>query len=80
MHAQMKLRNCAGGIGGVMEEGGVEVGVNCQQVENAVVLAPNKNIQEGMQANVEVGETYAIANVYRIEIDLQRTIDRIENQ
>jgi hypothetical protein len=33
-----------------------------------------------MQANVEVGETYAIANVYRIEIDLQRTIDRIENQ
>jgi len=43
-------------------------------------LAPNGNIEEGMQTNVKVGETYDIANVCKIEIDLQRTIDMIEHQ
>ncbi len=33
-----------------------------------------------MQANVEVGETSTTSNVCRIEIDLQRTIDMIEDQ
>lgn len=63
-----------------MEKGGVEVGVIGQQVEDVVALAPNGNIEEGMQANVEVGETSATTNVCRIEIDLQKTINMIENQ
>ncbi len=54
--------------------------MNGQQVENVVALAPNGNIKEGIQANVEVEETFVTANVYRIEIDLQRTIDMIEDQ
>ncbi len=58
MRTQMKLRNCASGIGGVMEEGGVKVGVIGQQVEDALALAPNGSIKEGMQVNVEVGETF----------------------
>jgi hypothetical protein len=33
-----------------------------------------------MQSNVEVGETYTTANVSRIEIEFQRTIDMIEDQ
>jgi hypothetical protein len=75
----MKSKNCAGGIGCVMEERGVKVGV-IGQVKNAVPLAPNGNIEEGMQANVKVGETYDAANVCKIEIDLQRIIDMIEHQ
>jgi len=43
----MKSRNCASGIGSVME-GGLEVGVIGQQVEDVVALAPNGNIKEGM--------------------------------
>jgi len=31
-----------------------------QQVEDAIALAPNGNIKEGMQINVEVGETSTI--------------------
>ncbi len=58
-----------GGNRGVMEEGDVKVGVIGQQVEDAITLAPNRNI-EGVQANVEVGETYATANVNRIEVEL----------
>ncbi len=65
----MKSRNCASGIGGVME-GGVEVGVIGQQVEDVVALTPNGNIEEGMQANVEVGETSATTNVSKIEVEL----------
>jgi hypothetical protein len=41
-----------------------------QQVEDAVALAPNGNIKEGMQTNVEVGETFVITNVSRIEVEL----------
>ncbi len=63
-----------------MEEGGVEVGVIGQQAKYALALAPNGNIKERMQANVEVGETFATANVCRIEAKLQRTIDMIEDQ
>jgi hypothetical protein len=70
----MKSRNCASGIGGV------EVGVIGQQVEDALALAPNGNIKEGMQANVEVGKTFETADVCRIEVKLQRTIDMIEDQ
>ncbi len=58
-----------GGNGGVMEEGDVKVGVIGQQAEDAITLAPNRNI-EGVQANVEVGETYATTNVSRIEVEL----------
>jgi hypothetical protein len=50
-----------------------------QQAEDAIALAPNGNIEEGMQANVEVGETSTIAYVNRIEVELQRTIDMIED-
>ncbi len=42
-------------------------------------LAPNGNIEEGMQANVEVGETSINVNVNRIEVELQRTIDMIKD-
>jgi hypothetical protein len=40
-----------------MEKGDVEVGVIRQQAEDAIALAPNGNIEEGVQAHVEVGET-----------------------
>ncbi len=66
-----------------MEEGDVQVGMIGQQVEGAVALDPNGNVEEGMQANVEVGETSTTvntANVSRIEVELQRTIDMIEDQ
>jgi hypothetical protein len=43
-------------------------------------LVPNGNIKEGMQANVEVRETFATVDVCKIEIDLQRTDDMIEDQ
>jgi hypothetical protein len=33
-------------------------------------LVPNGNIEEGMQANVEVGETFATIDVSRIEVEL----------
>jgi hypothetical protein len=51
-----------------------------QQVEDAITLAPNGNIEEGMQDNFEVGETFATTNVCRIEVQLQRTIDMIKDQ
>jgi len=57
----------ANGIGGVMEEGDVEVGVIRQQVEDTIALAPNENIK-GVQANVEV--TFTTTYVCRIEIEL----------
>ncbi len=47
-------------------------------MEDVVALDPNGNIEEGMQANAEVGEIFAIANVSRIEVELRRTIDMIE--
>jgi hypothetical protein len=33
-----------------------------------------------MQANVEVGETHIISNVCKIEVELQRIINMIQNQ
>jgi hypothetical protein len=63
-----------------MEERGVEVRVSRQQAEYVVALARNGNIEEGMQVNVEVGETFVTAYVCRIEIKLQRTIDMIKDQ
>ncbi len=51
-----------------------------QQGDDAIALTPNGNIQEGVQANVKVGETFATAYVSRIEVELQRTIDLIEDQ
>jgi hypothetical protein len=80
MHTQKKSRNCASGIGGVKGKKGVGVGVIGQQVQEVVALTPNGNIDEGMQANVEVGETFATLDVCTIEIDLQRTIDMIKDQ
>jgi hypothetical protein len=76
----MKSKNCASGIRNVMKERGVKVGVIRQQVEDAVALAPNGNIEEGIQANVEVGETSTTVNVCKIEVELQRTIDMIEDK
>ncbi len=66
----------ANGIGGVTE-GDVKVGVIRLQVEDTIALAPNENIEEGLQANVEVTSTTTY--VCRIEIELQRTIDMIED-
>ncbi len=63
-----------------MEEGDVEVRVIGQQTEDAIALASNENIKEGMQANVEVGKTSTTSDVSRIEIELQRTIDMIKDQ
>ncbi len=68
------------GIRGIMKERDVEVGVIGQQVEDVVAQAPNGNIEEEMQANVEVGEIFIIIDVSRIEVELQRTIDIIEDQ
>ncbi len=51
-----------------------------QQAEDAVALAPNGNIKEGMQTNVEVGEASTTIDVCRIEAELQRTIDMIKDQ
>jgi len=45
-----------------------------------IALTPKGNIEEGMQANVEVGETSITTNVRRIEHELQRTIDMIKDQ
>ncbi len=39
-----------------MEERGVQVGVIGQQVEDAITLAPNGNIEEGMQAMLRLGK------------------------
>ncbi len=43
-------------------------------------IGSNGNIKEGMQANVEVGETHIISNVCKIEVELQRIINMIQNQ
>ncbi len=69
----MKSNNCASGIGGV------EVGVLRYKVKDVIALTRNGNIKEGMQTNVEVGETFVIVDVCRIKIELQRTIDMIED-
>jgi hypothetical protein len=50
-----------------------------QQAKDAVALAPNGNIEEGMQANVEVKETSSTIDVSRIKAKLQKTIDIIED-
>ncbi len=86
----MKTRNGVGdqqaqvevvcGIRGVMKEKDVKVGVIGQQAKDVVALAPNGNIEEEMQTNVEVGEIFTIINVSRIEVELQKTIDIIEDQ
>ncbi len=49
-------------------------------MKDAITLAPNGNIEEGVQANVEVEETSVSANVKRIEVEQQRVIDMIEDQ
>ncbi len=48
-------------------------------VEDVVALVPSDIIEEQMQAGENVGET-SIANVDRIEMDLERTILMIEEQ
>jgi hypothetical protein len=62
------------GIGGVMKKGDVKVVVTSQQVETSVedvvTLVPNGNMEEQMQPNVEVRETFAATNVIRIDIEL----------
>jgi hypothetical protein len=65
-----------------MKEGNVKVVVISQQVEtnveDAVALVPNGNMEEQIQLNVEVGETFATTDVTRIENELQKTINMIE--
>ncbi len=65
-----------------MEEGDVKVRVIGQQTEDAIALASTGNIEEGMQCKLmfEVGKTSVTLNVSRIEIELQRTIDIVEDQ
>jgi hypothetical protein len=62
------------GIGGVMKKKDVEVVVISQQVEihveDVVALIPNGNMEEQMQPNVEVGETFATIDVTKIKIEL----------
>jgi hypothetical protein len=61
----------------------LERGVIGQQtqhgVENVFALTPNGNIEEQMQAGVDVKETCAI-DVNKIEVELQNTIDMINEQ
>ncbi len=78
-HASTKLPN---GIGGVMNEGGLE-GWKMQKhvqmnVENGALALYNVN-EEQMQVSVEVGETFII-DLITIKIDLQKIIDMIVEQ
>jgi hypothetical protein len=68
-------------MGGVMNEKDLEAKVMRHQVsvEDVVALVPSDIIEEQMQAGENVGET-SIANVDRIEMDLERTILMIEEQ
>lgn len=67
-----------------MKKGDVEVVVISQQakasLEDVVALVPNGNMEEQMQPNGEVGETFATTYVIKIEIELQKTINMIEEQ
>jgi hypothetical protein len=47
-----------------MKERDVEVGVIGQQLKHVIALISNGNIEEGMQAIVEVGETSIVHAVY----------------
>jgi len=68
-------------MGGVMNEKDLEAKVMRHQVsvEDVVALVPSDIIEEQMQVGENVGET-SIANVDRIEMDLERTILMIEEQ
>jgi hypothetical protein len=48
-------------------------------VENVFALVSNGNMEEQVQANVDVGETFT-TNVNIIEVELQKIIDMIEEQ
>jgi hypothetical protein len=48
-------------------------------VEDELTLAFNGNMEEQVQANVDVRETFMV-DVSRIEVELQKTIDMIEDQ
>jgi hypothetical protein len=65
-----------------MKEGDVKVVVIFQQVETSVedvvALVPNGNMEEQMEPNVEVGETFVATYVTRINFELQKTINMIE--
>jgi len=56
MHIQMKLKNCASGIRGVMEEGGVEVGVIGQQVEDVVALVQMGILRKECKLKLKLGK------------------------
>ncbi len=79
MQTQKKTKN--GGMGGVMNEGELEVGVMGQQVnvEDVVALAPNEIVEEQVWVGEDVIKAFT-ANVDRIEMDLERTILMIEKQ
>ncbi len=48
-------------------------------VKNVVALALNGNVEEQVQARVDVGETSTI-DVSKIEVELQKPINMIEEQ
>jgi len=64
-----------------MNERDLEARVMGQQsnVEDVVTLAPNEIVKEQVWAGEDVAETF-VANVDRIEMDLERTILMIEEQ
>jgi hypothetical protein len=78
---QQALVEFADGMGGAMNEKDLETKVIGQQaqvgVEDVHTLTLSGNIEKQMQADVDVGETSTI-NVNRIEVELQKIIDMIE--
>ncbi len=71
------------GMAFIMNEIDLETKVIGQQVqvgvEDELTLAFNGNMEEQVQANVDVRETFMV-DVSRIEVELQKTIDMIEDQ
>jgi hypothetical protein len=45
-----------------------------QQVKNAITLAPNGNIKEGMQVNVEVGEKLLLQMSIELKLSCRRLL------
>jgi hypothetical protein len=70
---QQALVESTNGMGGVMNEEDLEIGVIKQQVqanvEDVVALTPNGNIEEQVQTRVDIGET-SMVNVSKFEVKL----------
>jgi hypothetical protein len=46
-------------------------------VEDEFALTSNENNEEQVQANVDGGETFVKVDIFKIEIELRKTIDMI---